>query len=107
MNRCLQCLKTFDLTSGFYFSDTYDLTNTFQTNIYAMSNNDPDFFTKRAYTPSNCQPIRNFNECFMWNYYLSKEFSNAIVNPRWIKGFIYGYLEQASKKLYRTLLSNF
>lgn len=94
-NKYLQYLKSFDLTTGFYFSNTYDLTNTFQTNTVSMVNSEsPDYLPQKSYLFSECPTIKTHNEYFMWNYHLIEEFHQVIKNKRWIVPFIYGYIEQ-------------
>lgn len=95
--RYLQYLKSFDLSTGFYFSDTYDLTNTFQTNVVSLINDEKAEFPFRAYNSLPCDPIRTHNEYFMWNYFIIEEFFKLLKNKRWVTCFIYGYIEQISK----------
>jgi hypothetical protein len=95
--RYLQYLKSFDLSTGFYFSDTYDLTNTFQTNVVSLINDEKAEFPFRAYNSLPCDPIRTHNEYFMWNYFIIEEFFKLLKNKRWVTSFIYGFIEQISK----------
>ena len=96
MYRYLQYLKSFDLSTGFYFSDTYDLCDTFQTNVVALINDKAEGDRTKIYTCSQSEPIKNYNEVFMWNYYIISEFHKLLKNRRWVLGFIHGYVEQIS-----------
>jgi len=96
-NRYFQILKSFDLTAGFYFSDTYDLTNTFQTNVVSMVNLENNSFdTKKSYKFGKCPSISTYNDFFLWNHCNILEFNHLLKNKRWIVPFIYGYIEQIS-----------
>lgn len=90
--------KNFDLGTGFYFSDGYDLTNTFQTNnIFNLNEIDSLDSNNQVYKQSKSAQIRTFNEMFLWNYYLISDFHECLKFKKWVKGFMFGYVEQISK----------
>ena len=71
-------VKTFlnvDLSSNFYFSYTYDLTNTLQT-LMSVHPNEP-------------LPVSKF----VWNTHLLKDFKNE-VNSDWILPVVHGFISQ-------------
>lgn len=93
--RYFQFLKTFDLGTGFYFSDTYDLTNSFQTNTVAELNQ--SIKNEKTYSYCHSEPIKTYNHMFMWNYYSILDFYRILKDKRWIIAFVHGYIEQISR----------
>lgn len=76
------------MTKNFYFSYTYDLTNTLQVNMSGPGNNDAH---------GNKIPFR-YNDMFVWNQYLLKSgFKDINSQSGWILPLIYGFVDQASK----------
>ncbi|SMN19491.1 similar to Saccharomyces cerevisiae YNL325C FIG4 Phosphatidylinositol 3,5-bisphosphate (PtdIns[3,5]P) phosphatase [Maudiozyma saulgeensis] len=95
-----------DLTKTFYFSYTYDITNTLQTNILreklkAVNRND-------IVIPSD---IHDFNEMYIWNIFLLKPIFSCIETVYdWFQCVIHGFIDQISislfgKNLYITLIA--
>lgn len=100
-------LSEFDLSLGFYFSNSYDLTNPLSKNITKNLKNTECKLKKscektlnREYSKSfDCPQIsflENYSDFFAWNHNLISDFSKIIVNKRWIMPIIHGYLEQKS-----------
>lgn len=100
-------LSEFDLSLGFYFSNSYDLTNPLSKNITKNLKNTEcrlkQSFEKtlsREFSKSfDCHQIsflENYSDFFAWNHNLISDFSKIIVNKRWIMPIIHGYLEQKS-----------
>ncbi|AOA60652.1 Phosphatidylinositol 3,5-bisphosphate (PtdIns[3,5]P) phosphatase [Komagataella phaffii CBS 7435] len=102
--RFLHTFQSIDLTKTFYFSYTYDLTNTMQKNF--MSN-------KKEAQGLNEESFNEtfvHNEMFVWNSWLLnpiKEFDNVY---DWFQIIIHGFVDQAkisvfSRQVYITLIA--
>lgn len=84
-----------DLSKNFYFSYSYDLTNTLQTNLTVSANN------------------RRWNTRFMWNHHLLSpafDLDEPRGRSRWIIPLIHGFVDQAkihvfSRTVYLTLIA--
>ncbi|OWZ44073.1 polyphosphoinositide phosphatase [Cryptococcus neoformans c45] len=84
-----------DLSKNFYFSYSYDLTNTLQTNLTVSANN------------------RRWNTRFMWNHHLLSpafDLEEPRGRSRWIIPLIHGFVDQAkihvfSRTVYLTLIA--
>lgn len=78
--RYMATFQNIDLTKNFYFSYTYDITNTLQVN---MSRPPP-------------LSVRQ-NDMFVWNHYLLRSgFKDLNSHSGWILPLIYGFVDQAS-----------
>lgn len=91
--RFLGILNNLDLSRSFYFSYSYDITNTLQHNILkernAMTQGLP-----RPYPPE-------YNDMFVWNNYLLRPATVALKNTYdWCLPIIHGYMDQAGMALY-------
>ena len=64
-----------DFTKDFYFSHTYDITQSVQKNYVNQSNRGPATM-------------------YVWNYFLMKEFQSCVRDRAWCTDFIYGSFEQ-------------
>ncbi|KGB77995.2 polyphosphoinositide phosphatase [Cryptococcus deuterogattii R265] len=93
--RMVNTFNLVDLSKNFYFSYSYDLTNTLQTNLTVSGNN------------------RRWNTRFMWNHHLLSPAFN-LEEPRgrsrWIIPLIHGFVDQAkihvfSRTVYLTLIA--
>jgi hypothetical protein len=80
--RYIDTFKRIDLTKNFYFSYTYDVTNTFQKNV--------ELATQSAERKLH----RSFQKMFVWNVALIKPFVNK-VNEQWILPIVHGFVDQA------------
>ena len=84
------------MSLGFYFSNTYDLTNSLALNLtHKMSS----INLLNILTPNKFLDIRfseNYSKDWAWNHHLIKEFSVSVKNKRWIIPLIQGYIEQKS-----------
>lgn len=68
-----------DMTKDFYFSYTYDLTNSLQYNMLHHHN------------------LYEYNSMFVWNDYLMREFKeHTSYDSKWILPIIHGYYCQSS-----------
>lgn len=91
--RFLGILNNLDLSRSFYFSYSYDITNTLQHNILkernAMTQGLP-----RPYPPQ-------YNDMFVWNNYLLRPATVALKNTYdWCLPIIHGYMDQAGMALH-------
>ncbi|ORZ14234.1 SacI homology domain-domain-containing protein [Absidia repens] len=85
--RYIATFQNIDLTKNFYFSYTYDITNTLQKNMTRT----PEF---QDSTPKT--EMHESNNMFVWNDYLLKTgFKNINTRSGWILRLIYGFVDQA------------
>ena len=87
--RFVSILNNLDLSRSFYFSYSYDITNTLQRNIQrerqALQQTEPK------------PPHMNYNEMFIWNHHLLQPASLALKNMcDWCIPIIHGFVDQAS-----------
>jgi hypothetical protein len=115
-NSLLAAFQQVDLSKNFYFSYTYDLTNTLQVNLTgtrlatgrdkqtrigpptAWGYNDK---CARRYSDmaESCSDLR----AVVWNHYLlNSAFSGVDDNSNWVLPLIYGFVEQASRSSVNT-----
>lgn len=79
--KMVNTFQSVDLSKNFYFSYSYDITNTLQTNLTIS----PDH--------------RKWNTRFMWNHHLLKpafELEEPKGRSRWVLPLIHGFVDQAS-----------
>lgn len=108
----MKILKEFDLSLGFYFSNSYDLTNPLSKNITKNLKNSDSKHKKSFEKSSSFKDTNNYKsmdqahqilylesyfDFFAWNHNLISDFNEKIANKRWILPIIHGYLEQKSK----------
>ncbi|KAI7880338.1 hypothetical protein K492DRAFT_130261 [Lichtheimia hyalospora FSU 10163] len=87
--RYIATFQNVDMTKNFYFSYTYDLTNTLQVNMTMPSNSNND-------GQSNTKIPFRYNDMFVWNQYLLKAgFKDINSRSGWILPLIYGFVDQA------------
>eukprot|EP00127_Corallochytrium_limacisporum_P000282 Clim_evm29s9 gene=Clim_evmTU29s9 len=110
--RYLKSFRDVDLTQNFYFSYTYDLTNSLQWNMTSYTNfftrecnKDPNFATRS----NGPQFVPQRRTEFIWNQYFLEPFQSK-VDRQWIVAIIHGYLAQArldvlGKPVYVTVLA--
>ncbi|CAO3590022.1 unnamed protein product [Absidia cylindrospora] len=85
--RYIATFQNIDLTKNFYFSYTYDITNTLQKNMTRA----PGF-----QDPIRKTEMHESNNMFVWNDYLLKTgFKNINTRSGWILRLIYGFVDQA------------
>ena len=80
--KMVNTFQSVDLSKNFYFSYSYDITNTLQTNLTIS----PDH--------------RKWNTRFMWNHHLLKpafELEEPKGRSRWVLPLIHGFVDQASE----------
>ena len=83
-NRYVQIFGQIDLSKNFYFSYSYDITQTLQSNMTRPS------LKKKDRAPHN--------DMFMWNHYLWEEVKkDEGLSEDWILPVIYGFVDQASR----------
>ena len=105
-SKLMNTFQNLDLTKTFYFSYTYDITNTLQTNLLreklkAVNRSDISI-------PSG---IPSYNEMFMWNKFLLLPlFNNITTVYDWFQCIIHGFIDQVNvpilgKNVYITLIA--
>ncbi|KAL4209592.1 SacI homology domain-containing protein, partial [Rhizopus microsporus] len=85
--RYITTFQNIDLAKNFYFSYTYDLTNSLQNNL-----------TQPPLDVSGTKKTQGLqlNDMFVWNHYLlSSGFKNLNSKSGWILPLIYGFVDQA------------
>lgn len=89
-NRYLTTFQSLDLSKTFYFSYTYDITQTLQTNLVREKRN--------LGTRKERRSFQDYNEMFVWNQALLKPMMSSFENSiRWCLPIIHGFMDQASK----------
>lgn len=72
------------------------MTHTFQSNVVSIINDQSNKPQNASYSTSKSEPIKTFNDIFMWNYDLILDFYKGLKNKRWVIGIMHGFLEQIS-----------
>ena len=91
--RFVSIMNNLDLTRSFYFSYSYDITQTLQHNIMRE---------RQAIEEGLPFPLQHdLNEMFVWNHYLLSPARKRIRNVYdWCLPIIHGYVDQASLSIY-------
>lgn len=93
--RYVNTFQNIDLAKNFYFSYTYDITNSLQNNLTQPPLAKP---TSTDEEKETADPGLLHNDMFVWNHYLlSSGFKNLNSRSGWILPLIYGFVDQASK----------
>ncbi|AMD21092.1 HEL189Cp [Eremothecium sinecaudum] len=94
-SKFLSTFQNLDLTKSFYFSYTYDLTNTLQTNI--LRKKLEGVGREDIMIPSG---IIDYNEMFMWNSHLLEDVIPCIDTVYdWFQPIIHGFIDQVNVSL--------
>ena len=106
--RYLKMFQAIDLSSNFYFSYSYDLTNTLQHNLA-----DPKFLARPSgemvilgdlladkcpMDTDNVSYVSQFQSKFVWNEFLMAGMEN--INPEWILPIVHGFVDQSNVSIY-------
>ena len=103
--RYLKMFQAIDLSSNFYFSYSYDLTNTLQHNLAQ-----PKFLIKPSgekvsindlnidHSDQNISYVSKFQSKFVWNEYLMRGMED--INPEWILPIVHGFVDQSNVSIY-------
>mmetsp|Transcript_38549 Transcript_38549/g.28414 ORF Transcript_38549/g.28414 Transcript_38549/m.28414 type:complete len:198 (-) Transcript_38549:913-1506(-) len=125
-DRYVQAFKDIQISKGFYFSYTYDITHRLQYNTLKQiklqehlysSPSDEQFFNQitkdrqsnrlgsnleerstsnyinsKSFKHTRSNNLAPFDEQFVWNHYLIKEFYELIDNKKWIMPIIHGFV---------------
>lgn len=103
-DRLLSIFKYLDLGKTFYFSYTYDITNTLQNNLMRLRNNE-------RHDLEHGDTSSYLNNRFVWNGLLLKPtYDTDIATYDWFQPIIHGFIDQASisiygRKLYITIIA--
>lgn len=104
--KLLATFQGLDLTKTFYFSYTYDITNTLQTNLLREKLKAVDRLDISIPTG-----IQDYNEMFMWNNFLLLPIFGCIDTVYdWFQCVVHGFIDQvnvsiATKSIYITLIA--
>ena len=91
--RLLSIFGAVDLSKGFYFSRSYDITRTLQHNIIRDRNLLNEGYT--IPTPSD------HNDMFIWNHHLLDPAKEALSTPfDWCVAVTHGYIDQSALSIY-------
>jgi hypothetical protein len=100
--RYIATFQNIDLAKNFYFSYTYDITNSLQNNLTQPPLSKPE--KKKNEEEEEKEEADGegggmlHNDMFIWNHYLlSSGFKNLNSKSGWILPLIYGFVDQASK----------
>ncbi|KAA8648172.1 phosphatidylinositol-3,5-bisphosphate 5-phosphatase [Aspergillus tanneri] len=95
--RYIAILNNLDLTRSFYFSYSYDITQTLQRNICRE---------RKAHQDSPPKPFHpDYNTMFIWNHHLLGPAIATLRSPyQWCLPIIHGYVEQAKVSVYGRLV---
>lgn len=97
-DRLLSIFKYLDLGKTFYFSYSYDITNTLQTNLTQLRPHNKIWKEdeNNAYHPKS-----NLNERFVWNKLLLEPvLMTDIATYEWFQPIVHGFIDQASISIY-------
>ncbi|KAH4988023.1 hypothetical protein HBI81_156820 [Parastagonospora nodorum] len=100
--RYLAMLNTLDLTRGFYFSYSYNVTRSLQQNIIRE---------RTSVNEGSDSPQRDFQDMFVWNHYLLHPARDSMKNMYdWCHPVIHGYIDQGSidvfgRRIYMTIIA--
>ena len=95
--RFLSILNNLDLTKSFYFSYTYDVTNTLQRNI--------KWEREHLLSGPTSVPDRKLNEMFVWNHHLLQAPAKSMENiSGWCISIIHGFVNQSTLSIYGRLV---
>ncbi|CAF1306127.1 unnamed protein product [Rotaria sp. Silwood1] len=103
-SKYLRALQNLDLTNGFYFSYTYDLTHTLQYNFIEQNREKNNFNNENLCWGTRYQPTWKY----VWNEYLVEPIRSQ-VHPRWLLFIINGVILQYNlnvfcRSIYLTLI---
>jgi len=91
--RFVSILGNLDLTRGFYFSYSYDITRTLQHNIIRQRE-----ALEKGLAHSD---KHDYNDMFAWNHYLLEPAKEGIKNTYdWCMPIVHGYVDQANIAVY-------
>ena len=99
--RYLKMFQAIDLSSNFYFSYSYDLTNTLQHNLA-----DPKFLVNYSADRRSLDELKGRDLCyvpkfqskFVWNEYLMVGMEE--INPEWKLPIVHGFVDQSNVSIY-------
>lgn len=106
--KLLSIFKYLELGKTFYFSYTYDITNTLQTNLLRLRNGTNSAANTQEASFIGCM---EHNERFVWNKLLLRPpLENDIAAYEWFQPIIHGFIDQASisiygRKIYITIIA--
>lgn len=110
--KLLSIFKYLDLGKTFYFSYTYDITNSLQTNFLRNKLAAQNFSKKTNNPEAPNVSLSDYNGRFVWNNLLLKPVSSQteIATYDWFQPIIHGFIDQANisiygRKIYITIIA--
>ena len=111
----VKMFQNMDITSNFYYSYSYDMTNTVQYNLenpkylstQTKTQKIEPIFENQTPKPSHLGYLSKPNPKFMWNeYLLSPVLQNRVnsIHHDWILPIIHGFVDQANISVYGSAL---
>uniref|UniRef100_H2YYI3 SAC domain-containing protein n=1 Tax=Ciona savignyi TaxID=51511 RepID=H2YYI3_CIOSA len=103
--RYLRSFQTVDLSSNFYFSYSYDLSNNLQHNFMLLHHSRDCDVMKQFGQARSMEPCKRF----IWNNYLLEGLQTADISDLWLLYVIHGHIDQNcvnvyGKSIYITLI---
>ena len=90
--RYLSTLDHLDISKTFYFSYSYDITRTLQSNILRQR----ELFEKGKWYGSDAD-VMSYNDMFVWNHFLLQSGEKQLREmANWCVPIIHGFVDQAS-----------
>ncbi|CAB3377732.1 Hypothetical predicted protein [Cloeon dipterum] len=95
-SRYVKMFQNIYLSSNFYFSYSYDISNTLQCNMTPVTND----ALRELMSGDQSFVFKNVpNERFIWNSYLMKD-AKRIMNSEWIIDVVHGFVGQSNLSIY-------
>ncbi|XP_050548298.1 polyphosphoinositide phosphatase isoform X2 [Daktulosphaira vitifoliae] len=92
--RYLKIFQSVDLSSNFYFSYSYDVTQTLQVNLAVAQNIPKNSNGDLLYITRS-----NSNKIFVWNDYLLKNVRDKL-HPDWVLNIMHGFISQSNVSIF-------
>ena len=90
--RFLSILSNLDLTKSFYFSYSYDISQSLQSNIIRQ---------RKAMDEGRTHATHDYNSMFVWNHHLLKPAISTLKHPfDWCLPIIHGFIDQAALDIF-------
>lgn len=110
--KLLSIFKYLDLGKTFYFSYTYDITNSLQTNFLRNKAAAQSYMKQSPALETMISASEDCNERFVWNNLLLKPVSSQteMATYDWFRPIIHGFIDQANisiygRKIYITIIA--
>ena len=100
-NRYLNYFLQVNISEGFYYSYTYDLTSSLQVNAMRKlrkteAENFSDFYAHDFFvgkSQAEIQEHKPWENHMMWNYFLVRDFYDIVKRKKWVMPVIHGFVD--------------